>query len=170
MWYEPGLVAGVAKCELLLGEAEHLVGVYGRGLVLEGVRTAVAQTRHAILNDSQTEPPTIPYLLAQTETYIANLLAPSLRPVINATGVIIHTNLGRAPLSVAAQEAIVAVAGGYSTLEYDVAEGKRGSRTVHAEELLRRLTGAEAALVVNNNAAAVMLMLQRFVRRTRGDY
>jgi L-seryl-tRNA(Ser) seleniumtransferase len=151
---------GLPSVERLLGEGEHLVGVYGRGLVLEGVRTAVAQTRHAILNDSQTEPPTIPYLLAQTETYIANLLAPSLRPVINATGVIIHTNLGRAPLSVAAQEAIVAVAGGYSTLEYDVAEGKRGSRTVHAEQLLPRLTGAEAALVVNNNAAAVMLMLQ----------
>jgi L-seryl-tRNA(Ser) seleniumtransferase len=84
---------------------------------------------------------------------------PSLQPVINATGVIIHTNLGRAPLAEAAIARLVSVARGYSTLEYDVARGARGRRDVHAEVLLCRLTGAEAAVVVNNNAAATMIVL-----------
>jgi L-seryl-tRNA(Ser) seleniumtransferase len=83
----------------------------------------------------------------------------SLRPAINATGVIIHTNLGRAPLAAAAVERLTTIATGYSNLEYDIATGARGSRTVHAEQLLTALTGAEAALVVNNNAAATMLIL-----------
>jgi L-seryl-tRNA(Ser) seleniumtransferase len=83
----------------------------------------------------------------------------SLRPVINATGVVIHTNLGRAPLAAAAIARIAEIAGGYSNLEYDVDAGSRGSRTVHAESLLTHLTGAEAAIVVNNNAAATMLIL-----------
>jgi L-seryl-tRNA(Ser) seleniumtransferase len=84
---------------------------------------------------------------------------PSLRRVINATGVIVHTNLGRAPLAQAAVERIAEIALGYSTLEYDVATGARGRRDVHAESLLCRITGAEAAVVVNNNAAATMLIL-----------
>ena len=87
------------------------------------------------------------------------LRAPRLRPVLNATGVIVHTNLGRAPLAQAAVERVVEVARGYSNLEYDLAAGARGSRQDHAAAALRRLTGAEAALVVNNNAAAVLLAL-----------
>ena len=83
----------------------------------------------------------------------------SLRPVINATGVVIHTNLGRAPIAEAAIGRVAAIAKGYSNLEYDVIEGERGSRSVHAEALLRSLTGAEAAIVVNNNAAATLLIL-----------
>ena len=82
---------------------------------------------------------------------------PSLRPVLNATGVIVHTNLGRAPLARAAIEAAAAVGGGYSTLEYDVVSGARGSRQAHVEGLVRELTGAETALVVNNCAAAALL-------------
>src|SRR4051812_28850631 len=84
---------------------------------------------------------------------------PSLRRVLNATGVIVHTNLGRAPLPAAALERAVAVGKGYSNLEYDLAEGSRGSRQDHLAPLLRRLTGAEAAIVVNNNAAAMLLAL-----------
>jgi L-seryl-tRNA(Ser) seleniumtransferase len=83
----------------------------------------------------------------------------SLRPAINATGVVIHTNLGRAPLADAAIERVASIARGYSNLEYDIVEGSRGSRTVHAESLITSITGAEAAIVVNNNAAATMLIL-----------
>lgn len=83
----------------------------------------------------------------------------SLRPVINATGVIIHTNLGRAPLAETAIDRIGAIARGYTNLEYDLDKGERGSRTVHAESLLTTITGAEAAIVVNNNAAATLLIL-----------
>jgi L-seryl-tRNA(Ser) seleniumtransferase len=90
---------------------------------------------------------------------LAHARRPSLRRVLNATGVILHTNLGRAPLADAALERVHEVGGGYSTLEYDLAAGGRGSRQDHLAGLLRRLTGAEAALVVNNNAAAVLLAL-----------
>jgi L-seryl-tRNA(Ser) seleniumtransferase len=90
---------------------------------------------------------------------LARRRAPSLRRVINATGVLVHTNLGRAPLAEAAIARVVEVAGGYSNLEYDLARGERGSRQDHLAELLAGLTGAEAALVVNNNAAAVLLAL-----------
>ena len=86
-------------------------------------------------------------------------LSPSLRSVINATGVIIHTNLGRAPLATPAIERVVAVASGYCNLEYDLETGERGSRATHASALLKQLTGANAAIVVNNNAAALLLIL-----------
>jgi len=85
--------------------------------------------------------------------------APRLRRVLNATGVIVHTNLGRAPLAAAALEQVTNAARGYSNLEYDLEAGARGSRQAHLAELLHRLTGAESALVVNNNAAAVLLAL-----------
>jgi L-seryl-tRNA(Ser) seleniumtransferase len=86
-------------------------------------------------------------------------IAPSLRPCINATGVVVHTNLGRAPLAPAAARRVVEIATTYSNLEYDLAEGRRGARDAHAERLLCRLTGGEAAVVVNNNAAATLLIL-----------
>jgi L-seryl-tRNA(Ser) seleniumtransferase len=98
-------------------------------------------------------------LRALLESELASARAPHLRRVINATGVIVHTNLGRAPLAPAAIERIRDVAAGYSNLEYDLAAGGRGSRQEHVTSILRRLTGAEAVLVVNNNAAAVMLAL-----------
>jgi L-seryl-tRNA(Ser) seleniumtransferase len=91
--------------------------------------------------------------------HLAAARRPSLRRVLNATGVIVHTNLGRAPLAPAALERVQEVGRGYSTLEYDLSAGARGSRQDHLTGLLRRLTGAEAALVVNNNAAAVLLAL-----------
>ncbi|HKN48881.1 MAG TPA: L-seryl-tRNA(Sec) selenium transferase, partial [Actinomycetota bacterium] len=89
-------------------------------------------------------------------------------PVVNATGVLLHTNLGRAPMGRRQLDAVEAVATAYSNLEFDLAEGRRGSRYDHARELLTTLTGAEAALVVNNNAAAVLLVLASLVRGARG--
>ena len=90
---------------------------------------------------------------------LARMRSPSLRRVLNATGILVHTNLGRAPLSSAALARVVEVGAGYSNLEYDLKRGERGSRQDHLSELLTRLTGADAALVVNNNAAAVLLAL-----------
>ena len=96
---------------------------------------------------------------------LASIESVSLRPLINATGVILHTNLGRAPLSREAIAAMESVSRGYSNLEFDLESGARGSRQVHVEALLCQLTGAEAALVVNNNAAAVLLGLTALARR-----
>ncbi|MDF2749228.1 MAG: L-seryl-tRNA(Sec) selenium transferase [Gaiellaceae bacterium] len=98
-------------------------------------------------------------LHGRVEAAVAAARTPSLRRVLNATGVLVHTNLGRAPLAPAALERVAAVGGGYSNLEYELSDGRRGSRQGHLAPLLRRLTGAEAALVVNNNAAAVLLAL-----------
>jgi L-seryl-tRNA(Ser) seleniumtransferase len=105
--------------------------------------------------------------LGQARARLEALAAPSLPPVINATGVIIHTNLGRAPLSAEAAAAIAAAARSYTPLEFDLARGRRGARVGQAEALLARLTGAEAALVVNNNAAAVLLVLTALARGRR---
>jgi L-seryl-tRNA(Ser) seleniumtransferase len=98
-------------------------------------------------------------VLEAVKSELACARTPSLRRALNATGVVIHTNLGRAPLSDAALARVQEVGGAYSNLEFDLASGKRGSRQVHATDILRRLTGAEAALVVNNNAAAMVLAL-----------
>lgn len=128
-----------------------------RELIRDAARAVLAQARAAIAAGSP--PPDLPALVAAVRAELAASFAPSLRPLINATGVIIQTNLGRAPLSAAARAAMQAVSEGYSNLEYDLAAGERGSRHVHLKSLLVRLTGAEAALVVNNNAAAVYLAL-----------
>jgi L-seryl-tRNA(Ser) seleniumtransferase len=96
-------------------------------------------------------------LAARAREILAELQRPSLRRVINATGVILHTNLGRAPLAASARDAVARAAAGYTNLELDLDSGERGSRHAHVEGLLRELTGAEAAMVVNNGAGAVLL-------------
>jgi len=136
---------------------------YGRELVTEAVRGALDAARTALLSGKESVPMNAT-IVQEAREWLEALVAPTLRPVINATGVIIHTNLGRAPLSRKAREAMQSVAGGYSTLEYDVAAGERGSRNVHASRLLARSTGAEAAMVVNNNAGAVFLVLAGLCR------
>ncbi len=143
---------------------QELLADFGRPLTVEALRTALDQAREQLLSGAVGQVPSSYDLINQVQAELALILAPTLNPVINATGVIIHTNLGRAPLSRAALEAAAAVAPGYSTLEYDPVTGARGSRAVHAEGLLKRITGAEAALVVNNNAAAVLLMLTALCR------
>ncbi len=139
--------------------AAELARQYGRTLTTTGLRQTLENARAGILNGRVQTIPEENKFIQSTAEWLATLLAPTLQPVINATGVIVHTNLGRAPLSQSAIDAIQTIAQDYSTLEYDVASGQRGSRSVHAEQIIRRLTGAEAALVVNNNAASVLLML-----------
>ena len=141
---------------------ETAIQRYSRETVTDVVRARLDEARRRI---AQGEPaPSTAELIAEAEAGSAALCEPSLREVINATGVLIHTKLGRAPLSKAALEAIRRTAQGYSNLEFDLASGERGSRHVHVERLLRRLTGAEAGLAVNNNAAAVMLALNAMAR------
>jgi L-seryl-tRNA(Ser) seleniumtransferase len=142
-----------------------LIQQFGRPLTVESVRSALADARLAHKDDRPL--PSHEEILQNIHQNLKNWLAPTLIPVINATGVILHTNLGRAPLSHAALVAVHQVTGAYSTLEYQLERGVRGSRSVHAENLLTRLTGAEAALVVNNNAAAVMLALAALANRRR---
>src|SRR5207249_7823445 len=98
-------------------------------------------------------------LEAELQAELERVRAPRLRRTLNATGILVHTNLGRAPLPEASLERVAEIGRGYSNLEYDLPAGRRGSRQEHVTEILRRLTGAEAALVVNNNAAAVLLAL-----------
>jgi L-seryl-tRNA(Ser) seleniumtransferase len=139
-----------------------LAARWGHELTVESAREVLDAARTAIRGGVPSLQPEV--LARQVGERLAAKLRPTLRPAINATGVIVHTNLGRAPLSADAREAMDAVALGYSNLEYDLQAGHRGSRYVHAEELLCRLTGAEAALVVNNNAAALLLVLMAFAR------
>jgi L-seryl-tRNA(Ser) seleniumtransferase len=136
---------------------------HGQSLVTAAARRAAASLRHTLRADAAAVPESPDALIAWLEARaLADLdarLAPSLRPVINATGVLLHTNLGRAPLAADAIAAASRVAAGYSNLEYDLARGQRGHRHAHAERLLTDLTGAEAALVANNNAAAALVVL-----------
>ncbi len=126
-----------------------------RELVVDVVRSLVEDARRA----GAPVPPDDAAWIAAIEARLAQRQRPSLRRVINATGVVLHTNLGRAPLARAALDAIRVVAAGFSNLEYDLTDGARGSRHVHCAALLAELTGAEDALVVNNCAAALMLAL-----------
>ena len=123
-------------------------------LAVGAARTVLARAREQIRGGS--DPGDLGEQL-RAELHAAR--APRLRRVLNATGVIVHTNLGRAPLAASALEQVIEAARGYSNLEYDLEAGARGTRQAHVTELVRRLTGAEAALVVNNNAAAVLLAL-----------
>lgn len=159
-------------------DVSGLVTAWGRPAVLDALREAASEVRRELTASAVSTSATRPErgdwapdaeggggddLGARIASIAARRLAsdlrPSLRRVVNATGVIVHTNLGRAPLSAAAIAHLAAVAGGYVNLEFDLEAGGRGRRDVHAEALLQRLTGAEAAVVVNNNAAATMLVL-----------
>lgn len=142
---------------------KNWIGDFGRPLTLQAVRFVLDQVRTDFQAHSQL--PNREELEQEIGATLDAWTKPTLEPVINATGVILHTNLGRAPLSKAAFQAVQRIALGYSNLEYDLKRGKRGSRLEHAETLLQRLTGAEAALVVNNNAAAVLLILTALARR-----
>lgn len=136
---------------------QELIADYGDEPVVDGLRGLLDDARATIRSGGIA--PADTYWADALTAYLAAADRPTLRPVINATGVIVHTNLGRAPLSREALAAVTAVSAGYSNLEFDLDMGVRGSRHDHARELLCAITGAEDAMVVNNNAAAVFLTL-----------
>ncbi len=140
-----------------------LLGIGGHQLVVQALREVLDGTR-AQLSTHANSIPDDETLIALAKKLIQGWLKPSLVPVINATGIILHTNLGRAPLSADALRAVEQAAQGYSNLEFDLAVGKRGSRLVHSEALLKRLLQVESAMVVNNNAGAVLLVLSALAR------
>ncbi len=151
----------------LLGQPRllGLVEKAGRSIVTQAARGVLADVRAQLKNDpGNTHPISLPEIEAQVARRVAAMLSPSLRRVINATGVILHTNLGRAPLSEDAAARIAETATRFSNLEYDIPSGERGKRDVHTAALLAEQVGAEAAIVVNNNAAAVFLVLHTLAK------
>jgi L-seryl-tRNA(Ser) seleniumtransferase len=160
MWMKMTNLRDLPSIEQLLqtGRVADLTGSYGRLLTLDALRQSLNEARIAYKSGGDSIPGHNA-LVHRAEFLLGEWTQPTLQPVINATGVILHTNLGRAPLSRAAVDAMRSTALGYSSLEYDLPSGKRGSRLIHAEQIFRKLTGAEAVLVVNNNASAVLLAL-----------
>jgi len=147
-----------------------MAGTYAESLVTLAVRRVTNRIRRHLEDVQEVDLPVLEgkltpdFMTAEVKRELQTLLAPSLIPVLNATGVVIHTNLGRAPLGLETFESMRAVATGYSNLEYLVDEGRRGSRHQHLESVLKLLTGADSCMVVNNNAAAVLLVLTALAR------
>ena len=144
-------------------QGEQWLKTYPRVYVLQAVREVLDLRRKDIIeglaSDLSEES-----MMAEIENKLDLLTSYSLRPLINATGFVIHTNLGRSILSEKALKNITLISGSYSNLEYDVGEGKRGKRYSHLKRILKEVTGAEDALVVNNNAAAVLLCLNTLAK------
>lgn len=145
----------------------RLIAQFGRPLTLNALRHTLDDIRARFKTGTLADLPSIEFILTQTESTLTAWTASTLVPVINATGVILHTNLGRAPMSAAAIRAMDVVSRGYSNLEFDLETGKRGSRLIHAEALLQKITGAESALIVNNCASAVLLTLSALANKKR---
>ena len=135
---------------------------FGHETVKQALRSVLERHRRLVGDGMPVPEPD--QLLEAAAARLREATTPALRPVLNGTGVVLHTNLGRAPLATEALEALGPIAGAYSNLEFDLETGARGSRYAHCAELLRELTGSEAALVVNNNAAAVALVVNEFAR------
>ncbi|MDA8087394.1 MAG: L-seryl-tRNA(Sec) selenium transferase, partial [Nitrospiraceae bacterium] len=144
-------------------EGRKWLALYPRRFVLKGIREHVEDLRNRIRKGES--PAADPASIARgIEGLILSYVTPSLRAAINATGVVLHTNLGRAPLSEAALKSVAEISKGYSNLEYNLKEGKRGKRYAHLRELIKEITGAPDATVVNNNAAAVLLALSSLAK------
>jgi L-seryl-tRNA(Ser) seleniumtransferase len=137
----------------------HRLAEFPQGPAKDVLRSLLDELRLAIREGAVAEMPSVDEIIAMTARRVAALLSPHLRRVINATGIVIHTNLGRSPLAPCVMDAVASVALNYSNTEYDLKRGTRGDRYEHCLFILRKLTGAEDALVVNNNAAAVLLAL-----------
>ena len=159
--------ARIPSIDRVLGSdlGRELIERHGRALATDALRDACAQLRRASSNDKSLPSDTVQWVGERAKRVLEQWVAPSLTPVLNLTGTVLHTNLGRAPLPPAALDAMVAVAQGASNLEMNLSRGRRGDRDDHVEPWLCRLTGAEAATVVNNNAAAVLLTLNALALR-----
>ena len=155
------LLKKIPKVDELLRSPDLAEGIsrYGDRAVTEAIRAELDALRQGILKEQITALPVASDLYRQIDRRVQRASLPSFRNVINGTGILLHTNLGRACLSEKAARAVYEASRSYSNLEYDLETGKRGSRYSHVEDILCRLTGAESALVVNNNAAAVLLTL-----------
>ena len=150
----------------LLAEAEDLWEIYPKSVLVRCIRASIAALRADILDQKPVFAADleISHILAGVKSRAATVMHPNLTKVINATGVVVHTNLGRSLLAEAAIENLLSIGGAYSNLEFDLHHGRRGSRYALVENLLCEITGAQAAMVVNNNAAAVLLCLDTLSR------
>ena len=148
----------------LLNNAGPMVETFGRDAVLDSLRAVLDEARTSIRQNGGATVPDADLLLTRAGESLAMQFRVSLRPVINATGVILHTNLGRAPIAQSAIDAIQQVAAGYSNLEYDLSTGGRGKRQEHIEAMIAQVIGAPAAMVVNNAASAVLLTLSALAK------
>lgn len=155
----------IPSVEQLLQQAGPLAAEYGRPLLTRAIRETLQAVRENVQAGGVL--PSHQNILDQVLFRLVGWTQATLEPVINATGVILHTNLGRAPLSGAATQAMQAISMGYSTLEFDLQTGKRGSRLIHAGQVLKELTGAEDAMVVNNCASAVLLVLAALAKNKK---
>jgi L-seryl-tRNA(Ser) seleniumtransferase len=157
---EKELLRNLPKIDEILNKKEicSLLGKNLRPVIVEAIRESVDYYRKKIISHELSEI-NMENIVQRVLNIVESEKQGNLKTVINATGVIIHTNLGRSKLSVRAMNNVINISQNYSNLEYDIHQGKRGSRYSHVEELIKKVTGAEAALVVNNNAAAVMLAL-----------
>jgi len=145
------------------GQVQALQRKYPNAFILRAVRSAVDRLRERIKAGIQEEVDG-GEIIEEVVAILNEITRPRLRPVVNATGIVIHTNLGRAPLSRKVLENVFAIAEGYSNLEYDLEAGRRGKRYAHIKKIINEITGAEDCLVVNNNAAAVLLCLSALAR------
>ncbi len=149
---------------LLLDEIKELMNTYTEVAIKSAIKQYIEEVKQAILNEELIEVPSLSKIVGEVARIVEKEDKNSLRRVINATGTILHTNLGRSLLSEKIKENIESVAFNYSNLEFDIDNKKRGSRYVHLIDIIKKLTGAEDVLVVNNNAAAVLLTLNTLVK------
>lgn len=162
------LYRSIPKVDVLLEDeaVQALIAHYSRDTVMESIHLEMDKLRNFIgqCEDEEKARAQIELLIPHIEMTVSSMHTPNMRMVINGTGTILHTNLGRAPISQEHMKRIAAIATGYSNLEYNLEAGKRGERYSHFERLLCKITGAEAAMAVNNNAAAVMLILSSIAK------
>ena len=154
----------IPKVDVVMGEPAIVGLPYAQDVIKLAVQKALAGIREEIASGRADRSPGAAQVAAQVAGELTSVMETGLRPVINAAGVVVHTNLGRAPLANEAIEAMVLAAGSYSDLEYDLGKGARGSRQNHIRPVTRACFGAEDALVVNNNAAAVLLVLNTLAK------